>query len=102
MAGLLRAVPPVPPGGCSQLLCQEELGWLGASERIWCIPPLKEDQFPGRAEQGVPRALKPTRITAGAQEPGNKLGEGVLNSRGAWQAAARQLKELAPAREGLK
>lgn len=38
----------------------------------------------------------------GAQEPGNTLEEGVLNSRRAWQAAAGQLQELAPCSKRTK
>ena len=37
-------------------------------------------------------------MTVGAPEPQNKLEESVLDSRGAWQTAAGQLKELAPVR----
>ena len=67
-----------------------------------CIAPLREGSLPHRAEQGVPWAPKPTRMTVGAPEPQNKLEESVLDSRGAWQTAAGQLKELAPVRGGQK
>ena len=41
-------------------------------------------------------------MTVGAPEPQNKLEKSVLDSRGAWQTAAGQLKELAPVRRGQK
>ena len=56
-----------------------------------------------REEGPAPSGSKAHRDDCrGAPESQNELKEGVLNSRGAWQTAAGQLRELAPVRGGQK